>query len=638
MLIAASSAAARAADDTPAIVISQLPAACDDARQNPSAGVLRASDIGSGARIVVIDPSQPPRVLSYGFYSACDPHVSFDGQQVLFAGKRAAQDHWNIFEIGVDGSGLRQITRATSDCRHPGYQSDFYRISDANEAWPQITFVGTQTGQVNESGAAPLTNLYSCKPDGTDVRCLTHNLSSDFDPHITWDGRLVYASWQRRTLDYGLSGRVVLLSVNADGTDGAPLCVDPGRRVKHMPCSTSAGLVVFVEADRVEWDGAGLLSCVDLRRPLHTYRSLTSPDDGLFHSPAPLPDGTLLVSRRPADGSGTHDVYRFDPHTKRCDLWYGSAEYHDVQAMLIAPRAQPDGRSSPSLDEDPRGALYCLNVYQNDLPQPDGMPPGTVKSVRLLEGMPRRSEDTAEADAARPTLAARRLLAEVPLSPDGSFHVSVPANTPIELQLIDADGVSLRSCGWRWTPNHFHQGCIGCHEDPELTPDNAMVQALENPAQLAAPPAAERASIDFRRDLMPTIVQKCVPCHGPGGSPPDLSGGRQSPAAAADPLWARAVYDKLLEADSNASPPGAEARFKYVDPGRARTSPLAWHLVGRNLARPWDGDAANRQAKPIPPDPTVPLTAEERLDFVQWIDWGAPWAAAPAEGMRAPGP
>ena len=47
------------------------------------------------------------------------------------AAKTTEQDNWNIYEIGVDGSGLRQITRGLGDCRRPSYQSRFYQISDA---------------------------------------------------------------------------------------------------------------------------------------------------------------------------------------------------------------------------------------------------------------------------------------------------------------------------------------------------------------------------------------------------------------------------------------------------------------------------------------------------------------------------
>ena len=196
--------------------------------------------------------------------------------------------------------------------------------------------MSSRSGELNEYGPAAATSLYSCKLDGTGVHRLTYNLSSDSTPHLMWDGRLVYGSWQRRTLEHGLAGRVVLLGIHVDGTDGAPLLVADGRRVKHMPCSTTGGLLVFVEADAVDWDGAGMLSCVTLRRPLHSYRTLTDPAEGLFHSPSSLPDGTILVSRRPADGSGTHDLYRFDPDSKRIELVLADSKFHNIQAKLIA--------------------------------------------------------------------------------------------------------------------------------------------------------------------------------------------------------------------------------------------------------------------------------------------------------------
>ena len=65
------------------------------------------------------------------------------------------------------------------------------------------------------------------------------------------------------------------------------------------------------------------------------------------------------------------------------------------------------------------------------------------------------------------------------MAPDGSFNVEVPANMPVELQLVDENGLALRCCGWIGTHNHFNQGCIGCHEDPELTPENLMVERVE---------------------------------------------------------------------------------------------------------------------------------------------------------------
>lgn len=613
------------------IVVTQLPAGGPVAQDKPRSSELLREAYGEGGRLVVVNPDGTTRRLVKSFHSECDPDVSFDGKRLLLAGKKTAQDNWNVYEIGADGSGLRQITHGMGDCRSPSYQSAFYQISDANEAWYQITFVCSRAKEWNETGAAPSTALYSCRLDGRDVRRLTFNLSSDYDPHLMWDGRLVFASWQRRTLEHGLLGRVILLSTNLDGTDPEPVCGDSGRRIQHMACGTAGGLIVFVEADRVPWDGAGMLSCVTTRRPLHTYRPITEPADGLFHSPAPLPDGRILVSRRPADGSGTHGVYRFDPVSKRTEAVFDDPGCHDIQAQRIAPREEPDGRSSPRIDADPHGKLYCLNVYTSDFQDKTWLPPGTVKSLRLLEGVSR--EPSSSAGTASPTvlppLAPRRILGEVPLAPDGSFNVAVPANVPVELQLVDADGVTLRSCGWRWTPNHFNQGCVGCHEDPELTPENLMVDALRNETMVVAPPVEQRRSIDFRRDLMPIVGRKCLPCHAQGGSVPDLTSGKPVPADVTDAAFARTVYEVLLE--PAVAGPDSDVRGKYVDPGRARTSPLVWHLIGKNTSRPWDGEVMGGKCKPIPSDAKQTPAVEETRLFVEWIDIGAAWSAAPKQ-------
>ncbi|HPM80048.1 MAG TPA: hypothetical protein PLF81_05085 [Candidatus Anammoximicrobium sp.] len=624
-----------AALDQPAlerpIVVTQLPAGGPVAQDTPRSSDLLRDAYGEGGRLAVVDPDGTKRRLVESFHSACDPNVAFDGKRLLLAGKKTAQDNWNVYEIGVDGSGLRQITQGIGDCRCPSYQSAFYQISDANEAWHQITFVCSRADELNETGTAPATALYSCRLDGSDVRRLTYNLSSDYDPYLMWDGRLVYASWQRRTLEHGLLGRVILLSANLDGTDPEPVCVERGRRIKHMACDTAGGLIVFVEADRVPWDGAGLLSCVSTRRPLHTYRPITEPADGLFHSPSPLPDGTILVSRRPADGSGTHGVVRFDPVSKQMQTVFDDPEFHDMQAKLVAPRAEPDGRSSPRSDDDPFGKLYCLSVYTNDFQDATWLPAGTVKTVRLLEGISRRADASAGASprAVLSPLAPRRILGEVPIGADGSFNVAVPANVPVELQLIDAGGLALRSCGWVWTPNHFNQGCIGCHEDRELTPENFLVDALKQPTVVVAPPVEQRRSIDFRRDLMPIVGRKCLPCHAQGGSVPDLTAGQPAPADVTDAAFAGTVYQVLLE--SAAAGSDRDMRGKYVDPGRARTSPLVWHLAGKNTSRPWDGAASEGKPKRIPPDAQQPLTPEETRLIVEWIDIGAAWSATPKE-------
>lgn len=619
------------------LVLTQLPAGIGSQREPPdSGGTLRAS-FGERGRLVVISPDRPARVLSRGLDGACDPEVSFDATRILFAGKRSASDNWNIYETSVDGSNVRRITKDLGDCRSPGYQSTLYTIISP-KPWYQFTFVGDGAGTMNESGGAPATDLYSCKLDGSAVRRLTFNLSNDMDPFIMPDGRLLLASWQRRSLEGGIRGRVGIFGINIDGTDYALFAGHRGRRIKHMPCATTGGLVVFVEADEVPWDGAGQLSCVRIRRPQGSYRPITGRRDGLFLAPSPLPGGEVLVSRRPPDGKGTHGVYRLDPSTGKSELLFDDPRYHDVQAKIICPRTEPDGRSSVVTEEDPRGKLYCLNVYLSDLKDRRWLPSGTVRRLRVLEGVPLKNSEAGThlpkietLSASRPgstvnglpPLAQRRILGEVDVEKDGSFNVEIPANTPVELQTLDADGLALRSCGWIWAKNRESRGCVGCHEDGELTPENVFVEAVQRPSISLCLPPGRRRTVDFRRDVMPIIQQKCVCCHGEGQAPPRLDGRLALIPHAEGKAYFNRAYENLLALEE----PREKGiyRGKYVHPGTARTSPLIWHLFGYNTSRGWDGAAAREAIKPIPPEGARPLSDDERRTFVEWIDMGAMW-------------
>lgn len=610
------------------LIVVQVPATSAPGPTAPPATAGVPKWPGDGARIVLLRPDEPPLILTRSFASACDPDVSFDGTHFVCAGKRAADDAWNVYEMTVDGQDVRQITSDLGDCRSPGYQSSHYQIS-IDETWRQLTFVRTDPACLSDDGSGPATALYSCKLDGTLARRLTYNLSSDFDPTITWDGRLLYSSWQRRTLEHGESGRVILLDMNTDGTDYAPFVVGTGRRIKHMACSTPSGLAVFVETDEASRDGAGTLASVSLTRPLGTYRQITTPADGLFHSPSPLPDGSLLVSRRSADGSSSYAVCRLDPSSKQTSVLFDDPRYHDLQAKSVAVRAEPDGRSSSVIDTDPKARLYCLNVYSSDLKNPQWMPPGTARRLRVVEGVPRTAGgNTTATHPGLPQLATRRLLGEVPIARDGSFNVEVPANTPLELQLLDESGLALRSCGWIWSRNHFSQGCIGCHEDCELTPENVLVDALNQPSVSLAPPVEERTSVNFRRDILPIVTAKCLGCHDRSGSFPLLA----EDAADVDPAQ---VYAALV---SGGSGPASGSVFgRYIHAGRARTSPLVWHIMGRNTARPWDGEVAQQAAKPIPPDSPAALVPAEREALIRWIDLGAPFHGSDTGRASQPG-
>ncbi len=585
--------------------------------------------IGEGGRIVMVQPEGEQRVLTEGFHSAADPSVSFDAQRCLFSAKRTADEPWNVYELTFADGQVRQLTRDFGNCRQPSYQSNLFTV-DSPAPWFQLTFVSDAGGWLREDGSGVVSSLYSCRLDGSQIRRLTYNLSDDADPFLMGDGRLLYASWQRAGLSRGPLGRVALFAINIEGTDNALFGDTAGKRFKRMPCVTDRGAVLFIEGEAAAADGAGQVGMVTFRRPLHSYRALTAAEAGyVYRCPAPWTAGQALISRRPLDGSASWGVFVMDPKEAACQPIFDDPAFDEVQAVAVRTRRQPDGRSTVVDDEKPSAKIYCLNLYQHDMPDASWWPVGLVTRVRLLEGVPMQDGAAGTPPVGEsgglPVLAQRRLLGETDISPDGSFHISIPANTPVELQALDRDGLALRSCSWIWSKNLEARGCIGCHEDGESTPQNMFVEALKRPAVELTLPPERRRTVDFRRDIMPILEKKCVVCHGPDGDPPRLDGGLEpmSPPGGVN----RAYASLMAVADATGSDTGCGL---YVHRGRARTSPLIWHLLGRNTARPWDGDVlTGRAAKPIPAGQTPGLTKVELRLFVEWVDMGAAWDGIP---------
>jgi Tol biopolymer transport system component len=461
------------------MVVAQVPAGAL-AGEALGGGSLRAEGLGEGGRLALVSPAGVPRVLTADFASAADPEVSFDGKSILFAGKKTVADPWCVWEMKADGTGARQVTCGEAGARQPVYQSTIYTITPKSvEGWVQVAFVGENKGERNEAGVAANTSLWSCKTDGSALRRLTYSLSNDLDPVVLPDGRMVYAGWLRSSAKGGPNGRVPLLGVNEDGTDYQVYADHEGLRVKQMPTPTAKGLVVFVEADTIAGDGSGRLAAVEQVRPLHSYRSLTDASDGFFRAPAPLPDGRVLVAWR-ASREGRFGIYRLDPATGAREKAFEDPAWHSVAAKLVAPRPVPDARSSVVREDDKLGTLYTLDVSLQAAGEE--LVKGAARTLRVVEGVP--------ASAERP--AAKRLLGDVPLAEDGSYQVQIPANTPVQLQLLDADGRALRTSTWLWVRNHDAQGCLGCHEDPERTPPNRFIKALSAPAPVLNPPLEQR--------------------------------------------------------------------------------------------------------------------------------------------------
>lgn len=574
------------------VVFCQLPLA--SAPSQPLADGQLPADYGTGARLVRLDSDGSLTDLAPGFAGACDPDVSFDGARILFAGQRTTQDPWSIWEVGTDGSELRRITSGQLDARHPIYLSTFYTIT-SSEPWYTILFVGSD-GVLNETASAAATSLYTVRLDGSELRRITFHPGNDRTPYLLEDGLLLFAGLR--------SGeRMRLFGVQTDGIDYSSYGGGDGQRLQHMPTLTAEGAVVFVEADRFAWDGAGQLASVRTRRPHHSYEPLTAREDGLFHTPSALEDGTILVSHR--QGGEPLEIVRFSPTGGIVEIVYSDAAHHALHARVVAPRKEPDGRSSTVRPESPVGKLFALDVYESE-PAFEALEPGTATRVRVVEALPLEDlQQSADGDRFH-----RRILGEAPVESDGSFHIDVPADLAVQLQLLDADGLALAACDWIWVKQREFRGCIGCHEDPELTPPNRFVEAARRPAnELTAPPEARRL-VAFREDVAPLLATNCLSCHSENGT---ASAAAFRLDALAEPATARDTFDALMAGDT-----------PLVTAGVARTSPLVWRLLGRDTSRPWDGPG---EPVAVPGDHIERLDAASRALLIEWIDTGAQWTS-----------
>ncbi|NLH17073.1 MAG: hypothetical protein GX455_10885 [Phycisphaerae bacterium] len=557
---------------------------------------------GLGGKIILLTSNGAIRVLTGEFQSACDPEVSFDAKHILFAGKKTAADPWTIYEMNADGSGYRPITAGLGDCRNPCYQSAMFTLNSP-APWFQVAFV-QELAQPDLFGQSPIRTLYSCKLDGSEVRRLTYTLSNCLNPSMMYDGRLLL-SCQRGIGADPKAGRYDLFGVNLDGTDFALYSAAGPARFRSMACSTS-NRVIFVESDSLTGDGGGSLGSVTIRRPLYSYQPITKPSDGLFHSPSPLSDGRLLVSHRSNNDSDSYAVVRLNPETGRYEKVFDNPEFHDIQARALVARPEPDGRSSVVSEDDKTGKLYCLNVAIHDLKDPQALGPASAKQLRIIEGTVRQAANPAFGSNSS---VERRILGQIDLEKDGSFNIEIPAATPIELQILDDSGMALRTCRWIWAMNHEQRGCIGCHEDPELTPPNEkLAEALTRKSTPLAIEPEQRRMVDFRTHVGPILSAKCATCHDQRHRSLKFTGDSTAEAG-------RVAYQAMVTAPAG----------KYITPGQARTSPLVWRIVGRKTTRSWDPPTDSRTINPMPPKNAPPLSKEEIRTLVEWIDLGAMW-------------
>jgi hypothetical protein len=130
-----------------------------------------------------------------------------------------------------------------------------------------------------------------------------------------------------------------------------------------------------------------------------------------------------------------------------------------IEPTLVVPRTAPK-RHPSALHDWPYANLLCLNAYTSKYKFAEG----SIHSIRLYT---------------RDAGGGAKLLGTALVESDGSFYVQVPGDQPLQIELLDGSGKTLkREAGWFWMRRGEQRVCVGCHAGPETAPENAVPMIL----------------------------------------------------------------------------------------------------------------------------------------------------------------
>ena len=114
-----------------------------------------------------------------------DPHVHYDAGKILFSYRRGGTEHFHLYEVNVDGSGLRQLTDRPLDDVEPTYLPD-----------GDIVFCSSRCNRWEACWKVPVAILYRSDGDGKNVRMFSSNAVTENTPAVLPDGRVLYTRWE----------------------------------------------------------------------------------------------------------------------------------------------------------------------------------------------------------------------------------------------------------------------------------------------------------------------------------------------------------------------------------------------------------------------------------------------------------
>ena len=451
---------------------------------------------------------------------------------------------WQIHEIAIDGTGCRQVSN--------GKDADVDNFDACYLPDGRIVFASTAcyTGVPCWHGKERACSLYRMNADGTGMRQLCFDQDLDLHPAVLPTGQVVFSRW-----DYtGIMHMYLrpLMAMNPDGTGQRaiygsnsywPNCLFFPRAVPGAPGRMIAVLTGYHGSNR-----EGQLALLDLGRGYRSEEGVAQliPGRGKkitpvikdhltqhawpkFLHPHPLSDPSdglgagrhFLVSMKPGktDAWGIYLVDVFDNIVPVCVD--SKADFFEPIPIMKrpVPPVIPDRTDLGKKD----AVVYIHSVYEG--PGLAGVPRGTIKRLRVASyhyGYPGLAGP--DKIGCGGPWEAMRIIGTVPVYEDGSVSFVAPANTPLTLQPLDAEGKAVQLMrSWYTAMPGEKVSCVGCHERPNaIVPSTVHIASQRTPDPIE-PWYGPPRGFDFQREVQPVLDAYCVSCHD-GTKPrrPDL--------------------------------------------------------------------------------------------------------------------
>ena len=435
-----------------------------------------------------------------------DPQVHYDGKRILFAYRRGGYGHFHLYEIGLDGSRMRQITPdAPYDDYEPTYMPD-----------GAIVFCSSRCKRWVNCWLTQVAVLYRCNADGSNMRAISSNIEHDNTPWPLPDGRVLYMRWEY--VDRSQVHYHHLWTVNPDGSaqmvyfgnlrpgvvmiDAKPIIPGPGA-----PPARTRKIVSLFSPGHGRREHAGDICIVDPD---------AGPDDNRCVRPVPggrnVRDPWAFSEHLFLAARGRQIVLLDDRGRSRVLHTSAFADVHEPRPVMKRPRERV---ISPRVDTSkPTGKLFLSDV--NHGRNMAGVAPGEIKKLLILETLPKPINYTGGMDPLSygGTFTLERVLGTVPVEPDGSAYFEVPAMRSVFFVALDANDLAVKRMQSFVTVQPGETlSCVGCHENRSDVPVAQFGSAVEKPPSTVVPIAGVPDVLDFPRDVQPILDKHCLACH-----------------------------------------------------------------------------------------------------------------------------